>query len=56
VLILLLAVKFLAGELEFDFEMFPEALELGAETELTFPGLRLFERGCNGVVPEGFVL
>jgi hypothetical protein len=51
-----LFVKFFAGELEFDFEIVPWTFEVGADTELTLPGFRLFERVCKGVVPEGFEL
>jgi hypothetical protein len=56
VLILELFVKFFAGELEFDFEIFPYTLEMGTDTELILPGFRLFERGCNGVLDEGLEL
>jgi len=44
-LIFVLAVKFFAGELEFDLLIEAAILEEGAEIALTFPEFRLFDIG-----------
>lgn len=51
-----LVVIFFAGEFEFDFDIEVVCLVLGAETELTLPGLRLLVTGYKGAAAPYFVL
>ena len=55
-LIFVLAVKFLAGELEFDLLIEAAIFEDGAEIALTFPEFWLFDRGWRGVLAACLVL
>lgn len=52
----MLAVKILAGELEFDLLIEPAIFEEGAEIALTFPEFWLFDKGCRGVLAACLVL
>ena len=54
--IFVLAVKFLAGELEFDLLLELAIFEEGAEIALTFPEFWLFDKGWRGVLAACLVL
>ena len=55
-LILVLTVKFLAGELEFDLLTEPAIFEEGTEFALILPVLWLLDMGWRGVLATGLVL